>query len=256
MQLIHMHAQELLPSRDAEDGDAGGRAGGGQLKTWLAALGKKPAKPEDPEALKVPPHEPGSCAGQTSYARMAFPGTAQGLLPVGAHAVMSAGWGTCTLPCTWGHLCRLVKLSAACDCSVANLINSLRADCTYLVPQAKQREKEQQKKERLLLGKPHGGSSSGRRDAAAAAAQPPAAAGAEEAAEQARRSDRFLAAHFRPPGGSLKQQGHPGRPASARPARCLNRLSAFRCRPASDDPGCGARNLRACAAMWSLEPRT
>ena len=40
-----------MPAREAEDSD-GGAKGGGQLKTWIAGLGKR-GKPEDPEVLKV-----------------------------------------------------------------------------------------------------------------------------------------------------------------------------------------------------------
>jgi hypothetical protein len=52
--LCCMRAQELMPSREAEDSDGGAHTGGGQLKAWIAGLGKR-GKPEDPEVLKVGP---------------------------------------------------------------------------------------------------------------------------------------------------------------------------------------------------------
>ena len=41
-----------MPAKEAEDSD-GSAKGGGQLKTWIAALGKRGGKVEDPEVLKV-----------------------------------------------------------------------------------------------------------------------------------------------------------------------------------------------------------
>jgi hypothetical protein len=52
---VRARVQELLPSKEAEDGETVQRAGGGQVKAWLTNLGKK-NKAEDPEALKVRVH--------------------------------------------------------------------------------------------------------------------------------------------------------------------------------------------------------